>query len=352
MGDFGFLTELPVPVYSPPPDTDDNLRVALLAAQSGDTVEIAGDYAGTSYIVPAGVTLQPPSGATLRIDVGDSFDMRGATVKNAEIYSSANNDYRRTHQTGINMSAENSRLIGCTVHNIRAAAVALFGARYAEVSECVFYDNWYQDDALNWRGPHIYTHNHHGGEIVINNNLFLASRGSHKVAMWSASGNAVHDYVVTHNIITGAMFAGSAGGVHDLTFNANTQYGEYCWLGYNFEGVNTTCAVTNNLFQDVALFSVSNFETATVTGNAHVTTQRVVINACTKSAGKLAHIAVMNPEGLLTVALDLSSLNLAHGDYLLIEPGSSPVTHEFAWAGEPVEVALTGVFHVYILKPV
>lgn len=332
------------------PPVATGLREMLIAAKSGDVVSAAeGTYQG-DFTVPVGVTLRPESGARVVLDILNELDMRAATVRDIEIYSSVTD--KTIAQSGINMSAVNSRLIGCTVHNLRSSGVFWFSSGAGEISECVIYDCGYIDPATGrGHGHAIYTHNNLGGVRLIENNIMLWQRGDYRIQVYSGSSNALRDYTVRDNITVGSNIVGGGSGVYNLLYEDNVQYGSQCYIG-RYSNPNYDCIVRRNLFQWVPYFEVTDFQTAVVEDNEDVTTQRVVINACAKSAGKLAHIAVMNPEGLASVAIDLSSLELAHGNYLLIEPGASPVTHEIAWAGEPVTVALTGVFHVYILKPV
>lgn len=321
------------------------LQTALAAAQSGQTVTAEeGTYAG-DFTVPAGVTLQAATGAQVVIDITTTFDMRGATVKDLELMSTNTNRY--VVQTGINMSAPDSHLIGCDVHDIHANGAAWFGGGPGEISECLFYNNGYYDDQAVGAGHCVYSHNHGGGTCLIDNNIMFHGLGRYLIHVYSSGENYLQDYTVSRNITARKPnIVGGGLGVSNLLYEDNVQWDGHCAIGlYSPPGANVDCIVRDNLFGTGAELAVTDFQTQTVENNLTVTDAQAVIYPCTKSARKLAHIAIFNPASAATFSLDLSSLALANGDYVLRNAQKPAETHAFTYTGAVVAVPMTG-WHV------
>lgn len=340
-----------LPIYQPPgviPTPPDGYPVAatgltelLAAAQSGDTVSVPeGTYSG-DFTVPAGVTLQPEAGARVVIDIVNEFDMRGATVKDIELFSS---DTDRAHvQTGITMSAVNSRLIGCIVHDLHASGVDWFSSGVGEVSECLFFNNGYRNPDNSGHGHCIYSHNNIGGTRRIDNNILLGGLGKYALQIYSGGANNLKDYTVTRNITAKRpTIAGGGLGVSNLTYSQNVQYGNAIYIG-RYSSNNVDCTVTDNLYSAGAFIEITDFQTVTEADNAEVTTERVVIYPCTQSTRKLAHIAVFNPAAADTVEIDLAALELEAGDYALRNAQNLAEEHFFTLGENAVvSVPMTG----------
>lgn len=316
------------------------LQAALAAAGSGDTVSVAtGTYAG-DFTVPAGVTLQPAPGAWVVFDVTDTFDMRGATVKDVEIMST--NTDRTIIQTGVTMSAANSHLIGCSVHDIHNSGVEWFGGATGEISECLIWQNGYI--AGEGHGHAIYSHNNPGGAMLIDNNILIYGLGVYLIHVFSSGENALKDYTISRNVtIRRPNIVGGGLGVSNLLYEDNVQWNSLCAIGqYSSPGTNVDCIVRDNLFAAGAVLEVTDFQSPTVEGNVTVTEPTVVIYPCTKSARKLAHIGILNIDGDATYSLDLSSLALENGDYVLRNAQHFGETFAFAYTGAAVVVPMTG----------
>lgn len=320
---------------SPAPEPD-ALTSLLSSASSGQTVAVPeGTYSG-SYTVPAGVTLQPEAGARVLIDIANEFDMRGATVKDIEIMSSDTD--RAALQTGINMSAVNTRLIGCIVHDIHNSGVNWFGGGIGEISECVFFNNGYREPDNSGHGHCIYSHNAPGGDLRIDNNILLGGLGKYALHIYSGGANALKDYTVTRNItLRRPTIVGGGLGVSNLTYSENVQHANAIYIGRYSDNVD--CTVTDNLYSGGAFIEITDFETVTESGNAEVTAERVVIYPCTQSTRKLAHIAVFNPTNATTVTIDLAALELEAGDYTLRNAQNLAEAHAFT-LGESATVTL------------
>lgn len=287
------------------------------------------------------MTLQPEAGARVVIDIADTFDMRGATVKDIELMSS--NADRKVVQTGINMSAANTRLIGCIVHDIHSSGVKWFGSGVGEISECVFFNNGYRDPDESGHGHCIYSHNHLGGEKVIDNNILIGGLGKYALHIYSGGANNLKDYTVTRNMtLRRPTIVGGGLGVSNLTYSQNVQHGNAIYIG-RYSSNNVNCTATDNLYSAGAWLEITDFQTVTESGNTEVTTERVVIYPCTKSTRKLAHIAVFNPDEAETVEIDLAALELEAGDYLLRNAQNLAEEHAFTLGESAVVTApMTG----------
>lgn len=336
-----------LPIYQPPgviptppddyPAAATGLTELLAAAKSSDTVSVPeGTYHG-DFTVPAGVTLQPEAGARVVIDIANEFDMRGATVKDIELFSSDTD--RARIQVGITMSAVNSSLIGCVVHDIHSNGANWFGSGAGEISECLFFNNGYREPDNSGHGHCIYSHNAFGGARRIDNNILIGGLGKYALHIYSGGANALKDYTVTRSITAKRpTIAGGGLGVSNLTYSRNVQYGNAIYIG-RYSSNNVDCVVTNNLYSGGAFIEITDFETVTEADNAEVTTERVVIYPCTQSTRKLAHIAVFNPAAAETVGIDLAALELEAGDYALRNAQNLAEEHLFT-LGESAVVSV------------
>jgi hypothetical protein len=61
---------------------------------------------------------------------------------------------------------------------------------------------------------------------------------------------------------------------------------------------------------------------------------------CTRTSLRLAHVTVFNPQRANTVEVDLSTLALAHGDYLLRSATNIQEWQRFTYDGSAVAVNL------------
>lgn len=240
--------------------------------------------------------------------------MSGATVKDIEFLST--NTDRSVSQTGLVMSGVDSRLIGCTVHDLHGMGALWFDSGGGEISECLFFSNGYRDEYR--RGYCIYTHNNQGGRRYIRRNILLAGMGEYVLHAYSANQNAIRDYSMSENIIAGnPVQVGGGLGVSGLEYTSNAQYQNGCFIGRYSENVD--CTVSNNVFLDNASLEISGFETVVNEGNITVAAQAYVACVpCQQTTRKRAHLAIFNPQNLATFTADLTVLNLSDGPYLLV----------------------------------
>jgi hypothetical protein len=297
-----------------------------------------GVYSG-DYTVPVGVTLRPATGARVAIDVTDAFTMTGATVRDIEIMSSGTDIF--DVQTGIVMGL-NSRLIGCTVHNLRSNGVIWFSSGAGEIIDCVFYANGYKEEDSSNHGHCIYSHNHGGGDRIIDNNILFGGRGKYALHVYSGGSNNLKDYKVTRNVSTfRPMIVGGGLGVSGLLYEANIQYGNACYIG-RYSSDNIDCEVTDNLYLGEAFLEITDFDTVIESGNVHVSDAQAVTTACAQATRKLAHVAVLNPESDASVQVDFTALALAGGEYVLRNAQHYSEGYRFDYDGTPLTLPMIG----------
>jgi hypothetical protein len=307
------------------------LTELLAAAQAGDTVLVPeGLYQG-DFTVPTGVTLQPQDGARVAIDVVTEFDMRGATVRDIEIFASAAD---RTHQgTSINMSAANSKLIGCYVHDMRASSIYWFGSGAGEIRDCVIYCGI---------SHAIYSHNHSGGRRVIANNVFINASGQgYALHIYSGGGNYIKDYTAQDNVTAhNNNIVGGGLGISGLIYESNVHYKNTTRLGRTGE-THGDCVATDNALVAGSVLAIAGFETAEVSGTTDIATPYVVITPCAGSQRKLAHVTAYNPAMQPTMEIDLAALSLPHGDYMLRNTQNPAQGYRFSYGGDLITCPLT-----------
>jgi len=322
-----------------PPEAT-GLSGLLAAAQAGDTVSAPGGTYRGNFTVPVGVTLRPEQGARVVIDVLDSFDLRGATVRDIEIMSS--NTDRTAIQTGVDMSAPQSHLIGCYVHDIHSNGVNWLSSGAGEIIDCLFINNGFRDAEGTPRAHCIYSHNHGGGARLIENNILLGGMGAYALHIYSAGNNALRDYTVRSNVTTfRPTIVGGGLGVSNLRYEGNIQHTDVCLIGRYSQ--NTDCIVTGNRWSGGATLEISGFQSVIESDNAAVTEQDIVITPCLHSARQIAHVTVLNPAGHPAIDIDLTGLGLTVGvHYVLRNAQDYAKGYAFAYDGAALSLPLTG----------
>lgn len=317
-----------------PPERD-GLTELLAAARSGDTVRVpTGLYKG-SFTVPEGVTVQPEPGARVTLDIDDYFVCTNATVRDLELFSSETD--RTIIQQGI-VANNRASLTGCTIHDIRSSGVNWFGSGEGELSDNLIYNCGYLEQD-GGHGHCIYTHNHNGGARLIANNVLLPGYGSYGLHGYSGGGNRIRDYVVRRNFQMRKPAIMGGGEVSNLLYEGNFQWREYCYIG-RYSNRNLDCTVQNNQFAGGAVLEITDFAEAVNEGNTTPTELTVVVNACTRTSRKQAHVAVFNPERLKAADVDLSALELTHGVYHLRNALNVQQKHSFRYDGGAVALPL------------
>lgn len=313
-----------------PPERD-GLTEQLAAARSGDVVCVpTGLYKG-DFTVPAGVTLQAEAGARVAIDIDDVFTCIDATVRDVEVFSS--NTDRTVIQRGI-VADHHANLIGCYIHDIHSSGVNWFGSGEAQIVECLITNNGYLVGSSG-HGHCIYTHNHGGGARLIARDILLPGYGSYALHGYSGGGNRIADYTVRDVITDRKPNIMGGGQVSNLLYERNFQRQQACYIG-RYSSRNADCIVRDNQFAGGAFLEVTDFETAVESGNTTPTETTVIVNPCTETALRLAHVAVFNPTRAREVTVDLSPLDLEPGIYHLRNALNVQQKHTFRYKSEPI----------------
>jgi hypothetical protein len=355
--------------YTPTlPETVGALEDAMNDVSNGVVELAAGAYTCSDVTIPNGVVVRPEAGEhvvinlTGRLYLPDGGELWDVDILNADIEAR----YLGS-QDGIQCQG-NSRIIGCTISNLLNNGVSWFGGGSTNggtVAECLIFNNGFVDTAWKGHGHDLYTHNGGGGQRYCLRNILLPGLGDKLFQAYSGGSAKIQNYLVQDSLfavapgVDGCIVGGSSGVKRGIVWDRNMQYNGGLLLGrYAKVGTCEDVTITNNIFGDKTGVEIVEFETVIESGNTAYGNGgnrdypmiedpvTIKIVPCTLSQRKIAHIGIMHPENTqateAVLGHHLDSLQLANGDYELVNAHNPDESHPFEYDGSDVTLPLTG----------